>query len=568
MEILVGLLGICVFIFIAWLASSDRKMIRWRIVFWGLGLQFFFAILILPGSFLNRGIRSAFNLRIAPGGWLFEQLNTGINSLLAFTNKGTDFLIQSTQLGSVGLGFENFIFRVLPTILFFSALMAILYHLGIVQRVVSVLARVMAKTMGTSGAESLSAAANIFVGQTEAPLVVRPYVNTMTKSELLAIMTGGMATVAGGILAAYVAFLSEAIPDIAGHLMAASVMSAPAALMIAKILIPETQVPETGSTIRMSVEKNAANVIDAAAQGAADGLTLAMNVGAMLLVFIALIAVINAPFELFGEWIGIPLSLEIILGKLFSPVAFIMGVPWEDASAIGALLGKKTVINEFVAFYDLSQLVKEGTQLSERSMVIATYALCGFSNFSSIAIQIGGIGGIAPGRKGDLARLGLKALLGGSLACFLTASVAGILTVGYTSDKSLFTNDKTTEVKKVSQIRFSFFELRNSLTGETLPEIQAKQWQRLRNGIVEWSGIVVSTSENKDNREAMVYFGFKDKDELTGKEPASYVRLQLGKEIQEMPNIMQSIKFKGRLVGLQSDEYALFRINALEWTKN
>ena len=435
MEILVGLLGICVFIFIAWLASSDRKMIRWRIVLWGLGLQFFFAILILPGSFLNRGIRSAFNLRIAPGGWLFEQLNTGINSLLAFTNKGTDFLIQSTQLGSVGLGFENFIFRVLPTILFFSALMAILYHLGIVQRVVSVLARVMAKTMGTSGAESLSAAANIFVGQTEAPLVVRPYVNTMTKSELLAIMTGGMATVAGGILAAYVAFLSEAIPDIAGHLMAASVMSAPAALMIAKILIPETQVPETGSTIRMSVEKNAANVIDAAAQGAADGLTLAMNVGAMLLVFIALIAVINAPFELFGEWIGIPLSLEIILGKLFSPVAFIMGVPWEDASAIGALLGKKTVINEFVAFYDLSQLVKEGTQLSERSMVIATYALCGFSNFSSIAIQIGGIGGIAPGRKGDLARLGLKALLGGSLACFLTASVAGILTVGYTSDK-------------------------------------------------------------------------------------------------------------------------------------
>lgn len=465
MQSIIAVFGIFVFLGIAWLFSMHKKAIKWRVVFWGLGLQFTFAFFILPDSFFNRTVKNIFHLQEAPGAWFFSQLNDGIQSLLSFTNKGTDFLIQSTSLQGVAPGFENFIFRVLPTILFFSALMAVLYHLGIIQRVVKVIARLMSKTMGTSGPESLSAAANIFVGQTEAPLVIKPYISSMTQSELLAIMTGGMATVAGGILAAYVAFLSNAIPDIAGHLMAASVMSAPAALMISKLLLPETKNTKTAEELKMEEEKKTANVIDAAAQGASEGVKLAMNVGAMLLVFIALIALINAPFQALGNWLGVPLSMEIILGKLFAPVAFLMGVSWDDAATIGTLLGKKTVINEFVAFHDLSVLVQQKEPIARKSLIIATYALCGFSNFSSIAIQIGGIGSIASHRKSDLAKLGGRALLGGSLACFMTASVAGLLSYPTEENSRLFGLEnsskntvllQTNEIKHKSMIDYYF----------------------------------------------------------------------------------------------------------------
>jgi concentrative nucleoside transporter, CNT family len=280
----------------------------------------------------------------------------------------------------------------------------------------------MMRLMGTSGAESLSASANIFVGQTEAPLLIRPYVGTMTLSELMAVMTGGFATVAGGVLVAYVGMGVDA-----GHLIAASVMSAPAALVMAKIMFPETEVSQTAGTVRVRVERPWVNVIDAAAQGAADGLRLALNVGAMLLAFIALIAMVNSGLGWLGGWVGAPqLTLELLLGWIFRPLAFLMGVPWGETLQVGSLLGIKTVVNEFVGYVEMQRMVAAG-DLSPRATVIATYALCGFSNFSSIAIQIGGIGGIAPERKGDLARLGLRAMIAGSLACFQTATIAGIL---------------------------------------------------------------------------------------------------------------------------------------------
>jgi concentrative nucleoside transporter, CNT family len=300
---------------------------------------------------------------------------------------------------------------------------------------------IMMRTMRTSGAETLSAAGNIFVGQTEAPLLIKPYVARMTMSELMAVMTGGFATVAGGVMAAYVGMLIAFFPDIAGHLMAASVMSAPAALVFAKIMWPETEEPATRGSLRVEVEKVDANVIDAAARGAGEGLHLALNVGAMLLAFIALIALFNALIGWIGAvtmvttllqnvgWLatGQPLNLESILGWLLAPLAFLMGVPWADAPQIGTLLGIKTVVNEFVGYLQLNAMLAGGTELSPRSVVIATYALCGFANFSSIAIQIGGIGGIAPSRRSDLARLGLRAMIAGTLAAFMTATIAGIL---------------------------------------------------------------------------------------------------------------------------------------------
>ena len=283
-------------------------------------------------------------------------------------------------------------------------------------------AKVMMWVMGTSGAESLSASGNIFVGQTEAPLLIRPYVDTMTKSELMAVMTGGFATIAGGVLAAYVGMGVSA-----GHLIAASVMSAPAALVMAKLMFPETEESLTAGDVKLEVERPWANVIDAAAEGAGAGLKLALNVGAMLLAFIALIAMLNAVLGHVGGWFGFPdLTFELILGWLLRPLAWVMGVPWQEADKVGALLGIKTVVNEFVGYVRLEEMVNAG-QLSERSATIATYALCGFSNFSSIAIQIGGIGGIAPERKQDLARLGLRAMVAGSLACFQTATIAGLL---------------------------------------------------------------------------------------------------------------------------------------------
>ncbi len=535
MDRLLGFVGLLVFIGICWLLSTNRKAVSWKLVAWGVGLQFGFAILILPESFFNTWIRDLFGLSQAPGAFVFSQLNNAIGKLLSFSKKGTDFLVFSSSLGRVADSFDNFIFGVLPTILFFSAVMAVLYHLGVVQRVVSVIAHLMARTMGTSGAESLSAAANIFVGQTEAPLVIRPYVETMTRSELLAVMTAGMATVAGGIMAAYVAFLSDAIPDIAGHLIAASVMSAPAALVCAKLLIPEDETSMTKGDVKLDVPKTSSNVIDAAAQGATDGLSLAFNVGAMLLVFIALIALINFPIQLLGSAIGFELSLERIFGWLLSPLAFLMGVPWKDATEIGALLGKKTIVNEFVAFYDLSLMVKtpaylSGHGLDRKSVIITTYALCGFSNFSSIAIQIGGIGGIAPSRKKDLAALGLRALLAGSFACFMTASIAGILTPS--EGKGGLLTKKTVkpvfDARKRPALNDDFHLLRSRIQSDAIPKLRQDIWNESRGRTVTWSGMFYSADQAKDAPPVVrLYFGIKTPDRLRGDEAADYASFAL-----------------------------------------
>jgi len=331
-------------------------------------------------------------------------------------------------------------FNVLPTIIFFSSLMTLLYHLGVMQFAVKGMAWVMQRTMRTSGAETLSAAGNIFLGQTEAPLLIKPFVERLTMSELMTVMTGGFATVAGGVMAAYVGMLAFYFPDVAGHLLAASVMSAPAAIVFSKLMMPEKEVPETQGTLSGPIERPDANAIDAAARGAGEGLYLALNVGAMLLAFIALIALINAAITWVAGWSGITsgltmiglldagqaLTLEIILGWLLAPLAWLMGVPWQDATIVGSLLGIKTVVNEFVAYIQFSGTLAD-TNLSPRSIVITTYALCGFANFSSIAIQIGGIGGIAPSRRSDLARIGLRAMVAGSLAAFMTATIAGML---------------------------------------------------------------------------------------------------------------------------------------------
>ena len=381
--------------------STNRRAISWRLVATGTGFQLVFALLILKTEIGRR---------------VFAWLTTAATTFLDYTDAGAQFIFGDNFTEHL------FAFKVLSTIIFFSSFITVLYYLGVVQIVVKAFAKLMMKLLGTSGAESLSASANIFVGQTEAPLLIRPYVQAMTRSELMAVMTGGFATIAGGVLAAYV---SMGIP--AGHLIAASVMSAPAALVMAKIMFPEVEEPQTAGTVKVDVPRPWANVIDAAAQGAGDGLKLALNVGAMLLAFIALIAAVNGVMGAVAGWFGYPsLTLELILGQIFRPLAWVMGVPWSESADVGTLLGLKTVVNEFVGYQEMSGMVSEG-KLSARSQVIATYALCGFSNFSSIAIQIGGIGSIAPERKSDLARLGLRAMVAGSLACFQTATIAGLL---------------------------------------------------------------------------------------------------------------------------------------------
>jgi CNT family concentrative nucleoside transporter len=333
-----------------------------------------------------------------------------------------------TSAGYIAQTGAYFAFNVLPTIIFFCALMTVLYHLGIMQVAVKGMAWVMQRTMRTSGAETLSAAGNIFVGQTEAPLLIKPFVGAMTPSELNTVMVGGFATVAGGVLAAYVGILSGYFPDIAGHLLAASVMNAPAGLVLSKILVPETGEPVTRGTLRMEVERPDANVIGAAASGAAQGLQLALNVAAMLMAFIALVALLNAGLGwLGGLWGQDGLSLQWILGQLLRPLAWVMGVPWQDTTYVGGLIGIKTALNEFVAYGQLGADLAGGIVIQPRSVIIATYALLGFANFSSIAIQIGGIGGLAPERKGEIARLGLKAMIAGNLAAFTSASIAGML---------------------------------------------------------------------------------------------------------------------------------------------
>jgi concentrative nucleoside transporter, CNT family len=383
---------------LAWGLSLNRRRMDWRLIFSGIGLQFLFALLIL---------------RTTPGRWVFQAARIGVARVMSFSDEGAEFIF--------GEGFREhfFAFSVLPTIIFVSAIMALLFHLGIMQRIVAVMAHVMVKVMRVSGAESLAAAANVFVGQTEAPLVVKPYLNTMTRSELMAMMTGGMATIAGGVMAAYVGMGADA-----GHLLAASIMSAPASLVIAKIMLPEEETSPTMGHVTVKIPKEDANALDAICRGASEGLKLALNVAAMLLVFIALVACLNWILGALPDIGGTPLTLQRILGWLCAPLAWIMGIEWKDAPTVGALLGEKTIINEFVAYMDLCKLKDT---ISPRSFTITTYALCGFANFASIGIQIGGIGALVPTRRADFARLGLRAMIGGTLAAYMTACIAGLL---------------------------------------------------------------------------------------------------------------------------------------------
>ncbi|OKH37240.1 nucleoside transporter NupC [Calothrix sp. HK-06] len=401
MERAISLLGIIIFIGISYALSVNRKAIRWRTIAWGLGLEFGFALLIL---------KTPWGLRV------FKSLGDIVSNFLSYSDVGAKFVFGDSYKDHL------FAFQILPTIIFFSAFISILYHYGILQWVVNALAWVMMKTMQTSGAESLSTAGNIFLGPTESPLIVKPYVAKMTQSELFAVMTGGFATVAGGVLGAYLSF---GVP--AEHLIAAFFMTAPTALVVAKLLYPETEVAETAGNVKMDVKTNYVNAIDAATTGAIDGVKLAVNVGVMIIAFLGLLAVVNALLAWIGARVFLPqLSLEWILSFVMAPVAFLMGVPFSDCMQVGALLGKKTILNEFIAFLDLKTVI-EKKQISERGIIIATYALCNFANIGSIGITIGGITGMAPHRQHDLARMGVKSMIGGLLAGFITAAIAGML---------------------------------------------------------------------------------------------------------------------------------------------
>ena len=433
-EILFGLFGLSVLVAIAWLFSNNKGRVEWKLVATGVALQIAFAALVL----------------LVPGGReVFGFLAKLFVQVLDFTKQGSQFVFGPLMSSTTADGQPapwGFIvaFQVLPTIIFFAALMGALYHLGVMQKIVKGIAWAITRVMNVSGAETTSVTASIFVGQTEAPLTVKPYIGRMTESELLTMMIGGMAHIAGGVLAAYVLMLGggdqESMEYFAKHLLTASIMAAPATLVIAKILIPETGEPLTRGTVKIDIEKHTVNVIDGAATGAADGVRLAINVAGMLIAFIAIIAMINAPLA----WLGgidfggtsinalltgdsgtpVVLSLQVILGFALAPIAWVIGVPWDEAQIVGGLIGQKIVLNEFVAYLALADVK---AALSEHSILIATYALCGFANFSSIAIQIGGIGGLAPERRGDLARFGLRAVLGGTIATLMTATIAGVL---------------------------------------------------------------------------------------------------------------------------------------------
>ena len=400
-----GLIGIFVLLGIALMLSNNRNQINLRTIGWGLGLQWVFGILILKTPL---------------GKPIFGFFDRVITKLISFSDAGSDFLFKSLN---PGVGYHealvNFAFRALPTIIFFSSLMTVLYHFGIIQRAVKWIAQLMQKTMGTSGPETLSISGNIFLGQTEAPLMVRPFIQTMTRSELMAVMTGGFATVAGGVLALYVIWLKD-IPGIAGHLLAASVMSAPAALVMAKIIYPETKPSESRNDLKFSTERPDSNAMEALSRGASDGLKLAANVAAMLIAFISFVALINYLLT-FAQT-----SLQEILGFIFKPLAWSMGVPWNEAQLVGSLMGEKITLTELIAYSNLRDLRLEHA-ISERTTIIASYALCGFANFGSIGIQLGGIGAMAPERKKALSSLALKAMIGGALASWMTASIAGIL---------------------------------------------------------------------------------------------------------------------------------------------
>lgn len=445
-SLLRGIIGIILLLGIAFLISNNKKKINWRLVLSGLAIQITLAIFIIKGDQLGQFF--------APLGWIkefFRFVSSFFVLILNFTTEGAKFVF-----GSLGLGPGNegslgvfFAFQVLPTIIFFASLMSLLYYLGVMQKIVQGMAWFMARAMGTSGAESLSCTANIFVGQTEAPLMIKPYLKGMTQSELLTIMVGGMATIAGGVMAAYIQILGTAFAQannipireaqllFATHLLGASVMAAPAALLISKIMYPETSEPETKGKVKVAVEKNASNVIEAAAIGASEGMTLALNVAAMLIAFIALIALVNYFLGWVGDLFGFnnaliaqfghKFSLQLIFGSVLQFIAFGIGVPWESAYHFGSLIGTKVVLNEFVAYLDMSKLVELKSLVNEKAILMATYALCGFANFSSIAIQIGGISPLAPNRRTDLAKLGIRAVIGGTLATLLTATLAGIL---------------------------------------------------------------------------------------------------------------------------------------------
>jgi concentrative nucleoside transporter, CNT family len=401
-----GFLGLAIILAVAWLLSAKPRAVKLRIVVWGLGLQFAFALLVLKTGF----------------GRVFQAIGAGVNAMLGYVEAGTLFLFGPLGIAKGPYG-VIFAFQVLPIVIFIASFFSILYYLGIMQWMVRAMAVAMQKVMGVSGAESLNVAASIFMGQTEAPLTIKPFLAGLTESELFVVMTSGMAHVSGSVMAAYVKVAGVDIT----HLLTAVIMTAPATIMLAKIFIPETEKPATAGHVDIRVEKTAVNVIDAAAQGAGDGLHLALNIGGMLIAFLALIAMCNG---ILGwahglPWMGwLPASLERVFGIVFAPVAWIMGVPWHDATSIGNLLGTRLVTNEFVAFLQLGPM--KGT-LDPRSFTIATYALCGFANFSSIAIQIGGIGALAPNRKSDLARLGLRAVAAGSMANFMSACIAGML---------------------------------------------------------------------------------------------------------------------------------------------
>ena len=405
MQRLLPLVGLAVIMGIAYSLSTNRRAIQLKTIAWGLGLQFALALFVL-----KTGLGQA----------VFSFLGAKINQLLEFSYAGSKMVFGDT-LGAKGGGSIGFVFafQVLPTIIFIAALFAILYHLGVMQVVVKGFARVMTALMGASGAESLNVAASIFMGQTEAPLTIRPFINKMTQSELMCIMTSGMAHISGGIMGAYIAYGIEA-----KHLLAAVIMTAPGTILLSKLFVPETEKPETAGTVKIDIPKVDSNIIGAAARGTGEGLQLALNVAAMLISFLALVAFINAVLGAIGGWFNAELSLQGILGWAFMPLALVMGVPMQDAHAIGGLLGTRMVLNELIAYGELGPLK---ATLDPRSFTIATYALCGFANFGSIGIQIGGIGALAPERRGDLARLGLRALLAGTFANFMTACIAGML---------------------------------------------------------------------------------------------------------------------------------------------
>lgn len=435
MDYLRALIGLLVIVAVAWLLSGNRKAIDWRLVLVGITIQLVFGLIIGKVEFAQKA---------------FVFVSEKFVTFLGFAAKGAEFLYGDLSKNSAGnpevkhnLGFL-FAFQALPTVIFFSAITAGLYYLGVLQKIVYGFAWVMARTMRLSGAESLSAAANIFMGQTEAPLLVRPFIKNMTRSELNCLMVGGMATIAGSVLGAYVSFLGGGDPaqqaKFATYLLSASIMNAPAAIVLAKLFMPETEPDKIDRSLKVSKDQIGVNLVDAMASGAADGLKLALNIGAMLLAFIAIIYAVNwVLVDFIGALTGLNefvvsstngvysgFSLQYILGQIFRVFAFCMGVDWNESLYVGSLLGQKMVINEFVAYLDLANLKASGA-LSEKSIRIATYALCGFANFSSIAIQIGGIGGMAPQRQGDLSKLGLKAMIAASLATMMTATIAGAI---------------------------------------------------------------------------------------------------------------------------------------------